>query len=183
MTVSKNQNSPILVVLCAFGLAAFLVLVIYPNYRTLKEVDRKITALNEEIVSRQTLVPIYARLMQKAGNVISSHLKAPEQSSLALAETARLAELFQEIADPTGMTLESVVPDAEAVTPRAERLRVDVAFGGNFLPMQALIDAIAAQPFVDRIDAISITNENTKKRISLALTLFLRPSESNNKGA
>ena len=80
MADSKNQSSPILVILCALGLLAFLLLVIYPNYRSMQEYDRQLSLLKEEIALRQSLAPIYGKLIEKVHIAPTTQLKSPEKN-------------------------------------------------------------------------------------------------------
>jgi hypothetical protein len=80
MADAKQQSSPILVILCALGLIAFMFLVIYPNYRSMQEYDRQISLLNEEIAMRQSLAPIYGKLIEKVHMAPSTQLKSPEKT-------------------------------------------------------------------------------------------------------
>lgn len=172
MADSKNQNSPILVIFCGLGLLAFLFLVIYPNYRSMREYDRQISALNGEIALRQALAPIYKKLVEKARIAPSTQLKSPEKTALGMESTGRLAQIFQNIADTAGLTLESVIPDAQTFDQGNGLLMVEVVFRGEFLNFQPLINTIAEQSFVDRIHNIHIRCADENKSIKLAVSLF-----------
>jgi len=174
MTNTKNQSSPILVILCAFGLLAFLVLVIYPNYRTMKDYDRQISALNGEIALRQALSPIYSKLVDQARITPTTQLKSPKKKALDMENTGRLAQIFQDIANNAELTLESVIPDAQTVDQGKGRLMVEVVFQGEFLNVQPLINTIAEQSFVDRIHKIQVRNAEENKRINLSVSLLHR---------
>ncbi|WP_372679590.1 hypothetical protein [Desulfosarcina sp.] len=170
----KNQSSPILVILCAFGLLAFLALVLYPNYRTMKDYDRQISALNREIALRQALSPIYSKLVDQLRMAPSTQLKAPEKKALDVANTGRLAQIFQEIADNAELTLESVIPDAQSVDQGNRRLMVEVVFRGELLNVQPLINTIVEQSFVDRIHRIQVRSAEENKWINLSVSLLHR---------
>ncbi len=174
MADKKNQSSPILVILCAFGLLAFLALVIYPNYRNMKDYDRQISALNGEIALRQALSPIYSKLVDQARIAPSTLLTSPEIKALDMENTGRLAQIFQEIANTAGLTLESVIPDAQTVDQANGRLMVEVVFRGEFLNVQPLINTIVGQSFVDRIHKIQIRCAEEKKWINLSVSLLHR---------
>ncbi|PID40759.1 MAG: hypothetical protein CR984_01515 [Proteobacteria bacterium] len=173
MSNSKGQNNPILVVVCALGLFAFMVLVIYPNYRTLAEQDRQIAALNEEITLRRSLAPIYQKLVKKVRISPSAQLKIPQRKALNTDDTTRLTGLFQGIAATADLVLESVIPDVRDLNQAEGRLKVDVVFRGAFLNLQTLINTIAAQGYVDRIETIQVRSDNSSKKwIQLTVSLF-----------
>ena len=174
MADTKNKSSPILVILCALGLLAFLILVIYPNYRNMKAYDRQISALNEEIALRQTLAPIYSQLIEKARITPSNQLTSPEKTALDIVNTGRLAQIFQQIANTAEMTLESVTPDAQTVDQENGLLTVEVIFRGEFLNMQPLINTIVEQSFVDRINQIHVRCAEESKWIKLSVSLLHR---------
>lgn len=174
MADSKNQSSPILVIFCALGLLAFLLLVIYPNYRSMREYDRQISALNGEIALRQALAPIYKKLVEKARIAPSTQLKSPEKTALDMENTGRLAQIFQNFADTAGLTLESVIPDAQTFDQEKGLLMVEVVFRGEFLNVQPLINTIAEQSFVDRIHKIQVSCADENKSIKLSVSLLHR---------
>ena len=170
----KNQSSPILVILCTLGLLAFLILVIYPNYRNMKEYDRQISMLNGEIALRQSLAPIYSKLIEKARIAPSTQLISPEKTALDMENTGRLAQIFQDIANTAGLTLESVTPDAQTFDQGNGLLMVDVVFRGEFLNVQPLINTIVEQPFVNRIHQIHVRCAEENKWIKLSVSLLHR---------
>lgn len=174
MADTKNQSSPILVILCAFGLLAFLVLVIYPNYRNIKRYDHQISVLNGEIALRQALSPIYSKLVDQARIAPSTQLKSPKKTALDIANTGRLTQLFQEIASTAGLTLESVIPDAQTFDQGNGRLMVEVVFRGEFLNVQPLINTIVEQTYIDRIHKIQIRLAEENKWIKLSVSLLHR---------
>ncbi|WP_319409867.1 hypothetical protein [uncultured Desulfosarcina sp.] len=174
MADSKNQSSPILVIFCALGLLAFLLLVIYPNYRSMREYDRQISALNGEIALRQALAPIYKKLVEKARIAPSTKLKLPEKTVLDMKNTGRMAQIFQNIANTAGLTLESVIPDAQTFDKGNGLLMVEVVFRGEFLNVQPLINTIAEQSFVDRIHTIHVRCADENKWIKLTVSLLHR---------
>jgi hypothetical protein len=60
----------------------------------MKDYDRQISALNGEIVLRQTLAPIYSQLIEKARIAPSTQLTSPEKTALDIGNTGRLAQIF-----------------------------------------------------------------------------------------
>jgi hypothetical protein len=172
MADSKNQSSPILVILCTLGLLAFLLLVIYPNYRIMKDYDRQISGLKEEIALRQSLAPLYGKLIKKVRIAPSTQLTSPEPTSLDIKHPGRLTQVFQEIAQTAGLEIESVVPDAQAFKQGSGRIAVDVVFRGDFLSVQPLVHTILEQPFVDRIQGIQIQRMEKGKWINLSVSVF-----------
>ncbi|MBR9987257.1 MAG: hypothetical protein KFF68_15245 [Desulfosarcina sp.] len=174
MADTKNQTSPILVILCVVGLLAFLILVLYPNYRNMKDYDRRISALNGEIALRQALAPIYSKLVYRARIAPSTQLASPEKKALDVGNTARLAQIFQDIANTAELTLESLIPDAQTVDRANGRLMVEAVFRGEFLNLQPLINTIVEQSYVDRIHKIQVRCEEENKWIKLSVSLLHR---------
>lgn len=172
MADPKKQSSPILVILCALGLLAFLLLVIYPNHRKMGEYDRQISVLKEDIALRRALLPIYRRLVEKATIAPSTQLKAPEKTALDMDDTGRLAQIFQEIAKTADLTLESVIPDVQNADPDNRHLLVEVVFRGTFFNVQPLINAILERSYVDRILKIQVRSAEEKHWIKLSMCLF-----------
>lgn len=171
---TKKQGSSILVILCALGLLAFLLTVIYPNYRTMKDYDRQISELNSEIVLRQTLAPIYGQLIERARMVPPTQLIAPEKTALDIGNTNRLTQIFNNIAEDIGLRLESVTPDALTFDEGDGRLIVEVIYRGEFLNVQPLINTIVGQSFVERIHQIHVYCTEENKRITLSVSLLHR---------
>lgn len=158
-------------ILCALGLLAFLLLVIYPNYRSLQEYDRQIVSLNEEIARRHSLAPVYGMLIERVRIAPPIQLKSPEKTMLDIKNSGRLTQIFQDIAQSAGLELESVVPDTQGYEPGNGHLTVDVVFRGSFLKVQPLINTIVEQSFVDRIDRIQVKNAEKNKWVKLSISL------------
>jgi len=168
----KKQSNPILVILCALGVVAFLLLVIYPNYARLNDIDGQIAALKDDIAVRQSLAPIFKTLIEKARVKPSEHLIAPTPSSLDRNDAVRLSLIFKDIAAAVNMRLDSITPDSQAYDRDSGRLLVDVVFTGGYSDIQALINTIAATAFVEEIHGIDIRCAGAKKRIGLSIALF-----------
>lgn len=174
MTGGKNQNNPILVILCALGLIGFLLLVIYPNHRALKGCDRQIAALNGEIALRQALAPTYGKLVEQTRRVPSTSLALPSETVLDIQDTGDLTRIFQDVAVAAGLTLVSIRPDAQTADRRQGRLRVEVSFRGDFLNFQPLLKTILGRSFVDRIESIQVQGASVNQRITLSVVLYHR---------
>ncbi len=174
MADTAKQSSPVPIILCALGLLAFLLAVIYPNYRSLRAYDRQIVLLKDEIALRQALAPIFRQLIEKALIAPSTQLKRPEKKMLDIENTGRLTLIFQEIAKISDMTLESVVPDAQALDQDNGRLLVEVVFRGAFANLQPLINTIVEHAVVDRIEKIHIRNTEENKWIKLSVSVLRR---------
>ena len=172
MMENKKQSNPILVILCALGVVAFLLFVIYPNYARLKDIDGQITTLRDDIAVRQSLAPLFKTLIEKARITPSEHLIVPTPSSLDRNDAGRLSIIFKEVAAASNMRLESVTPDSQAYDRDSGRLLVDVVFTGGYSNIQGLINTIAAKAFVEEIHGIDVRRAETEKRIGLAITLF-----------
>lgn len=172
MTDNKKQSNPILVILCALGVVAFLLFVIYPNYTRLQEFDRQIASLTDDITVRQSLAPVFKTLVQKARIEPSNLLIAPAPSTLDRNDTGRLTTLFQDIAASANMRLISITPDSQVYERASGRLLVDVVFIGSYSDIQVLINRIAAKAFVEEIHGIDIRCAENEKRIDLSIALF-----------
>jgi hypothetical protein len=130
--------------------------------------------LNGEIALRQALAPIYSKLVEKARIAPSTQLISPETTALDMENTGRLAQIFQDIANTAGLTLESVTPDAQTFDQGNGLLMVDVVFRGEFLNVQPLINTIVEQSFVDRIHQIQVRCAEENKWIKLSASLLHR---------
>jgi hypothetical protein len=173
MSNPKNQNSPVLVIICALGLFAFMILVIYPNHQTLVDQDRQIAAITEEIALRQSLAPIYQKLIEKVRIAPSITLTSPPKTSLNTDDTSRLTTVFHQMASTADLTVESVIPNVQGLDQADGRLNVDVVFRGAFLNLQTLINTVAEQGYVDRIETIEVRSDGDGgKWIKLTLSLF-----------
>ncbi len=169
---TKNQGSPALVILCALGLLAFLLLVIYPNHRIMQDYDRQIAMLNREIVLRQTLVPIYGQLIERARMAPSTQLINPSKTALDIGNSRRLTQTMENIANRAGLRLESVIPDAQSFDQGNGLLMVEIIYRGEFLNVQPLINSIVAQSFVERIHQIHVRCDEEDKWIKLSVSLL-----------
>lgn len=174
MADSRNQSSPILVILCALGLITFLFLVIYPNYRIMKDYDRQISGLKEEIALRQSLAPLYGKLIEKMRIAPSTQLTSPERTALDVKHPGQLTRVFQDVARTAGLVMESVIPDARAFEPGDGRLAVDIVFRGDFLRVRPLINAILELSYVDRIQGVQIQSTEADRWINLSVSVFHR---------
>ncbi len=99
----------------ALVVAGFVLVFLIPEYREADRLRREIAAIRESIEAQQRLMPVRESLRRIEGQLPSVG-PVGGQERLPLSDVARLTDIFDSLAQPTGLRVTQVSPDPASVT-------------------------------------------------------------------
>lgn len=159
------------VAVCLVGIAAFFLVGIYPNMRSMDQLDADFTELTNKVQSQELLYPIYRELIKEVQQPISAKLLLPDEGKLTSRGLSQISDLFRDIAAKSGVVFESAVPDASSYLEDASYLIMHVSFSGDFFSFNKLLFNLCALPYLESIDQMRIESEQANKLIVFKLKL------------
>jgi uncharacterized membrane protein len=172
MALSKISSTNILYVLvCLVGIAAFFLVGIYPNMRSMDQLDAEVTTLTHKVQSQELLYPVYRELIKEVQQPISTKLLLPDEGKLSSRGLNQLSDMFRDIATKSDVVFESAVPDASSYLEDAGYLTMHVSFSGDFFNFHKLLFNLCGLPYLESIDQMRIESEQSNKLIVFKLKL------------
>jgi len=173
MALPKIHSSNIVyLTICVIGIAAFFLVGIYPNMRSLAELEAEETALTQKVQSQELLYPIYRQLVKEVQQPIPTQLALPKETSLSQEELNHINDIFRRSAQRSNTVFIRAVPDASSYLEDADHLLIQVSFKGDFFNLRDLLFDLCALPFLDAIDQMSVESGSGEKTIELKLSLL-----------
>jgi hypothetical protein len=173
MALPKIHSSNIVfLTICVVGIVVFFLVGIYPNMRSIAELNAEDTALTQKVASQELLYPIFRQLIKEVQQPIPTKLVLPEESSLSQQELNQINAIFRRSAQHSGTEFLRAVPDASSYLDDADHLSIQVSFKGDFFNLRNLLFDLCALPFLDAIDQMSLESGAGEKIIELKLSLL-----------
>lgn len=142
--------------ICLAGVAAFILVAIYPYHRSLSNLKKEIVRIKVDIEGKKILSPLFIQLLAKLRASEKTDLPIPAPKPLPEGETGKLASMFGELARQCELRVESVTPDFASLGGQSRNLRVDVLLNGGFFQFRQFLLLLAGQPFIHDIEEIRI---------------------------
>lgn len=169
-----NSINLLYVAVCLLGIAAFFLVGIYPNMRSMDQLDVDVTELTNKVQSQELLYPVYRELIKEVQEPISTKLLLPEESKLTSRGLGQISDMFRDIAAKSNVAFENAVPDATSYLEDAGYLTMHVSFRGDFFNFNKLLLNMCGLPYLESIDKMRIDSEQTDKLIAFKLKLRQR---------
>jgi hypothetical protein len=173
MALPKLTTSNIAyLIVCLLGVAAFFLVGIYPNMKSMNELETDETILTQTVQSQELLYPIYRQLIKEVQQPIPSKLILPTRSTLSQNDLNQLNHLLREIARKSDVIFIRAVPDANSYLEDSGSLVMNTSFSGEFFNFRNLLYALCSLPYLESIDQIIIETQATERTIDLKLRLL-----------
>ena len=157
-------------VICLLGLAAFILLFIWPDYRAIKTQEAAIVDLNHTIEVQGILAPVYQDLSAKA-RFEPPALPFPDKKPLARDDIGELSELFKDMAERSGLTFMALTPRVDSMQEDSRSLELEVSVAGDFFDLRKFFLELGALPFLERAERVQVSGAETVKNMDLKLWL------------
>jgi Tfp pilus assembly protein PilO len=167
---SLTQNLVIFVI-CAVGIVAFWVLIIFPSQKTEKELNQEIERLNARIEEQRILTPVFHSLLERAKMKGPTGLPAPEKSKLSHGDMNAISTVFQDIAGQHHLKLDEITTDVNSLMQESGYLVMRLHLSGDFFDIRKFLVAIGSIPSLEHIEEISIRSGKASKELSLKIWL------------
>ncbi|MHC1791893.1 hypothetical protein [Solidesulfovibrio sp.] len=93
----------------------FVAVFLIPEYRTVESLTAQVADMQLVLDQRRQLEPV-VKALAEARSRVQAVGTVSGQSTVPVAEVGRLTQIFDELAEPLGVRLTSVAPDAASVT-------------------------------------------------------------------
>ena len=160
-------------VICLVGLAAFILLFIWPDHRAIKKQEAAIVELNRTIQIQGVLTPVYKDLSAKA-RFEKPALPFPDRKPLDRGEIGKLSGLFKDMAEQSGLTFAALTPRADSMPDAGGDMELDVSVAGEFYDLRKFMVAIGGLPYLERTEWLQVSGAETVKNMNLKLWLAVQ---------
>jgi Tfp pilus assembly protein PilO len=161
----------VLCIICAAGLLAFVLFIIWPAQRLSDELDREIAGLKARIEEQKILVPFFKTLFEKAKPSPAKGLTAAPRTRLSRGEIAGVPKRLQEMAAAHRLNARDIVPDVNTLTDAANRFMVNFTASGRFEDLRGFLFDVAALSFFESMDEIEVRAVEGGKEFGLKIWL------------
>ena len=173
MALPKIHTSNLIYLgISALGIAAFLMVGIFPNAIALSQLDGSIAELNLKIQSQELLYPIYRELIKEVQQKVPQELILPDGDKITRNDFDQIDEIFIKLAQENSVRFESAAPDASSYLEEAGHLTMNVNFSGDFFDFRQLVLGICQMAYLESIEEMRVETVDEKKIITFKLKLM-----------
>ncbi len=174
MAIPKLPSQSItLILIFGVGILAFIMLVIYPNYISLIDMDMEIKSLNARLEEQKVLFPVFKDIFKKAQ--ISNKMDMPftNKEKLSREDTEIIPIIIKKATQKGNIKLESIVTDVESAIGDSAHLRIDISLKGGFLDLRKFLLKLNKLPYLEHIEKIRIQSEKKSHELQCDLKIWM----------
>ena len=171
--ISSNPlaQSLVILVICAVGILAFFLLIIFPSQKTSADLDQEIEKLTVRIEEQRILTPVFHSLLKRAKKEGPSELPSPEKSKLTHGDMNAISTVFQDFAGRHNLKLEEITTDDSSLMQESGYLLMRLRLSGDFFKIRKFLIDIGSIPSLEHIEEINIGSRKTSKELRLKIWL------------
>lgn len=148
-----------------------ILLLIYPDYRTLAALDKNIVHLNAKIETQKILYPLFQKMLTESNPVLPEGAAFPKEEKLTQENAERLVSVFHELAGKHRLKVVEVSPDVESTLDGSGFVLLNIVAGGNFFELREFLLELGGLPYLEKIEQIKLQNTETGKEVRLKIWL------------
>jgi hypothetical protein len=164
-------RSAVYLVVSTVLIVAFILLVLYPTYRSLDKLDIEIVGVKQRIEKQKSLLPLYYELAKKSKRVVPDELPLPERRKFSESDIKLIPSIFKNIALKSGTEILSVNPDVTTLTDKSDVILVNAATKGDFSGLRNFLIEIGKLPYLKGIERIEIQQKAVNKELKIKMWL------------
>ena len=142
--------------ICGFGVLAFILLGIYPNQKKLASLDKETNKISGQIEKHKILFPLYKNLLDEVRRKDLDVLPFPKKTKFAPDKTDRITFVFREIAKKSNLEVVSVAPDVKSMDNEAGLLLINTSLKGDFFSFRKFLIELGKVSYLERIEEIQV---------------------------
>ncbi len=173
MKVGGQQINVTNLVICTAGILILVAVGIFPAHRTLKELDKKIAALQYQVKEQNLLFPLFVQLLQRSRQEASPTLPGPEPKKLPRGETAALTAMFRDIAGQNNIVVESLRPDVESLISASGRFKMLAELSGGFYDLRSFLIEFGSIPYVEEIEYLRLDSAPEGRTLQVTMRFWV----------
>lgn len=164
-----QASNVIYLAICLLGIIALCLVGIWPNAATIKDTDREIEHLKQQVKTQELLYPVYRELIKEATRKSLSKLPIPETNKIPRNDLSMVNKSFQKIAKENNVDFESAIPDASSYLEDTGHLVMNVEYSGDFFQFRGLLLGICQLPYLETIEEMILETAKDSKRMKFKL--------------
>jgi len=157
------------ILICAGGILAFILLVIYPYQKTLNDMDMEIRKIRAQTEGQKIFFPVFKELLKRTRIKNPEGLPFPQKEKLSQDDTDRIVPIFQEIAKKSNLKIESIKPNVESLIEGSGYLTMDVVMKGDFFDFRKFFLELESLPYLEHIERLQIRLVEGMREISMRI--------------
>lgn len=151
--------------------AAVILFVLYPYYKSLNNLDMEIAGIKERIKAQRELLPLYTKLVEKSGMSAADKFSLPERSTLPKNNIDLIPSIFKGLARKSHTEIISVNPDFTTISKGQGSILINATVRGNFFGLRDFLVELGKVPYVRQIEEIEIQQRSADKELKMKLWL------------
>ncbi len=174
MAIPKLQSQSItLILIFGVGILSYIMLVIYPNYISLIDMDMEIKSLNARLEEQKVLFPVFKDIFKKAQISNKMDLPFTNKEKLSREDTEIIPIIIKKATQKGNIKLESIVTDVESAIGDSAHLRIDISLKGGFLDLRKFLLKLNKLPYLEHIEKIRIQSEKKSHELQCDLKIWM----------
>ncbi|MCD6153508.1 MAG: hypothetical protein J7J07_06325 [Syntrophobacterales bacterium] len=158
-------------VICIVVIGGFILLIIYPSYKSLNRLETEIANIEQRIDTQKTLLPLYMKLIKKSEAMVPAMFSLPEKKKLTDNNLDLIPSVFKEIASESGTRIVSVKPDFTTLARNKETILINATVRGNFFNFRKFLIELGKISYMKQIEEIRIQQRTADKEFNLKIWL------------
>jgi len=158
-------------IISAVIVVAFILLVLYPYYRSLGRLDMEIVRTKRSIDTRKVFLPLYYKLVEKSKSGVSDKLPLPDRKKLSKGDINSIPSVLKGIAIKSGTEILFVNPDVTTLMAEPGFVSVNTTAKGDFFNFRNFLIEIGKLPYLRGIEKIEIQQKGADKELTIKMWL------------
>jgi Tfp pilus assembly protein PilO len=166
-------RSILYIIACAVVLTVFIYLVLAPRQKTIAELDKDITNIDNRIKQQEAFYPVYEGYKKQIELGSKRILPLPQKEGLLWEKAEGISIIFREAARNSGLEMISAVPELGSLADMGI-LALKLNLSGDFLDLRKFLSELGKMPYLEGIEEITIQSSSRGKEFRLKVLLALK---------
>ncbi|MEW6673275.1 MAG: hypothetical protein AB1427_16360 [Thermodesulfobacteriota bacterium] len=172
MEVGKfSQRSLFYFALFGVVILIIILLMVYPDYRTLSALDKDIKQLNVKIETQKLLLPLFQKMLTEIDLKLPEGVTLPKEEKLTQEKTEGIVSVFHDLAGKSGLKVVEASPDVESTLNGSGFLLMNIVVKGDFFKLRDFLMALGNLPYLEKIEQVKLQNIEEGKEVRLKIWL------------
>lgn len=155
-----------------FALLAVILVGIFPTIRSIKNTQNEIVDLKADIEDQNELIPIYLPLKERMEDSLPEGIVASEVVPIDSDDIEDVQDLFETLADKSGVDLISVTPDFDTL--QDGKVRLQASIRGKFLSFRDFLNEINQLNSIRSIESFTVNVTKFGQEMGLSVWLAIK---------
>ena len=173
MEIGKSsQRSLFYFALFGAVILVIILVMIYPDHRTLAALDKNIKQLNTKIETQKLLFPLFQKMLTEIDLKLPKGAAFPKEEKLTQEKAESIVSVFHELVGKSGLKVVEVSPDVESTLNGSGFVLMNVVVNGDFFKLREFLLGLGNLPYLKKIEQIKLKNIEGGKEVRLKIWLI-----------